>query len=147
MVFHWSLSDSKSPQVSRTRLSILAILSNAVVWIVSTRPPTSKFSRPFNNPLVTVLNALITIGTLLSSFFTPVLDLMVFHCSLSDNKYSQVSMTLPSNLTDLNNVPVWMVSIGPPLSNPSFQSFWGPFHVRKANCNWYYCHYHVQQLS
>ena len=30
MVFHWSLSDSKSPQVSRTRLSILAVLSNAV---------------------------------------------------------------------------------------------------------------------
>ena len=35
MVFHWSLSDSKSPQVSRTRLRILAVLSNAVVWIVS----------------------------------------------------------------------------------------------------------------
>ena len=35
MVFHWSLSDSNSPQVSRTRLSILAVLSNAVVWIVS----------------------------------------------------------------------------------------------------------------
>ena len=41
MVFHWSLSDSKSPQVSRTLLSILAVLNNAVVWIVSTRPPTS----------------------------------------------------------------------------------------------------------
>ena len=48
------LADSKSPQVSRTRLSILAVLSNAVVWIASTRPPTSKSSRPFNNPLVTV---------------------------------------------------------------------------------------------
>ena len=35
MVFHWSLSDSKSPQVSRTLLSILADLSNAVVWMVS----------------------------------------------------------------------------------------------------------------
>ena len=55
MIFHLSLSDSKSPQVSRTRLSILAVLSNAVVWIVSTRPLTSKSSRPFNNPLVTVL--------------------------------------------------------------------------------------------
>ena len=39
MVFHWSLSDSKSPRVSRTRLRILAVLGNAVVWIVSTRPP------------------------------------------------------------------------------------------------------------
>ena len=47
MVFHWSLSDSKSPQVSRTLLSILAVLSNAVIWIVSTRPPTSKSSRAY----------------------------------------------------------------------------------------------------
>ena len=69
MVFHWSLSDSKSPQVSRTRLSILAVLSNAVVWIVSTRPPTSKSSRPFNNPLVTVPNAPITIGTIVTFMF------------------------------------------------------------------------------
>ena len=48
----WSLSDSKSPQVSWTRLRILAVLSNAVVWIVSTRPSTIKSSRPFNNPFV-----------------------------------------------------------------------------------------------
>ena len=48
MVFHWSLSDSKSPQVSRTLLSILAVLNNAVVWMVSTRPPTSKSSSPFS---------------------------------------------------------------------------------------------------
>ena len=50
MVFHWSLSDSKSLQVSRTLLSILAVLKNAVVWMVSTRPPTSKSSSPFSNP-------------------------------------------------------------------------------------------------
>ena len=41
------LSDSKSLQVSRTLLSILAILNNAVVWMVSTRRPTSKSSSPF----------------------------------------------------------------------------------------------------
>ena len=69
MVFHWRLSDSKSPQVSRTRLSILAVLSNAVVWIVSYRPLTSKSSRPFNNPLVTVPNATITIGTIVTFMF------------------------------------------------------------------------------
>ena len=69
MVFHWSVSDSKSPQVSRTRLSILAVLINAVVWIVSTRPPTSKSSRPFNYPLVTVPNAPITIGTIVTFMF------------------------------------------------------------------------------
>ena len=31
MVFHWSLCDSKSPQVSRAFLSILADLNIAVV--------------------------------------------------------------------------------------------------------------------
>ena len=69
MICHWSMSDSKSPQISRTRLNILAVLSNAVVWIVSTRPPTSKSPRPFNNPLVTVPNAPITIGTIVTFMF------------------------------------------------------------------------------
>ena len=69
MFFHWSLSNSKSLQVSRTRLRILAVLSNAVVWIVSTSPSTSKSSRPFNNPLVIVPNAPITIGTIVTSMF------------------------------------------------------------------------------
>ena len=45
MVFHWSLSDSKSPQVSRTLLSILTVLNNAVVWLVSTRLRTFMSSR------------------------------------------------------------------------------------------------------
>ena len=62
MVFHWSLRESKSPQVPRTRLRILAVLSNAVIWIVSTCPPTSKFFRPLNNPFVIVTKAPITIG-------------------------------------------------------------------------------------
>ena len=69
MVFHWSLSDSKSPQVSWTRLRILAVLSNAVVWIVSTRPPTSESSGPFNDPLVIVPKAPITIGTIVTFMF------------------------------------------------------------------------------
>ena len=69
MVLHWGLSNSKSPQISRTRLRILAVLSNAVVWIVSTRPPISKSSRPFNNPLVIMPNAPITIGTIVTFMF------------------------------------------------------------------------------
>ena len=69
MVFHWSLSDSKSPQVSRTRLRILAVLSNAVVWIVSTRPQTSKSPKPFNNTLVIVPKAPIPIGTIVTFMF------------------------------------------------------------------------------
>ena len=64
MVIHWSLRDSKSHQVSRTLLSILAVFNEAVFWIVPTRPPTSKLSRPCNNPLVTVPNAPITIGVI-----------------------------------------------------------------------------------
>ena len=36
MVLHLSLSERKSPQVSRTQPSILAHLNNAVLWIVST---------------------------------------------------------------------------------------------------------------
>ena len=55
LFFHWSLSDSKS--------------INAVVRIVSTRPLTSKSSRPFNNPLVIVLNVPITVGTIVTFMF------------------------------------------------------------------------------
>ena len=72
IVLHWSLSDSKSPQVSRTLLGILAVLNN-VVWMVSTRPPTSKSSSPFSNPLVTVPKApitiVITVAFMFHSFF------------------------------------------------------------------------------
>ena len=69
MVFHWRLSDGKSPQVPRTLPSILAVFNNAVVWMVSTRPPTSKSSRPFNNPLVTVSKRPITIGIIVTFMF------------------------------------------------------------------------------
>ena len=69
MVFHWSLSDSKSSQVSRTLLSILAVLNNVVVWMVSTRPPTSKSSSPFINPLVTVPKTPIASGIFATFIF------------------------------------------------------------------------------
>ena len=81
MVPHWRLSDSKSSQVSRTLLSILAVFSNAVVWMVSTRQPTSKSSWPFNNPLVTVQKAPIIIGIIVT---------FMFHCifnSLARSRY------------------------------------------------------------
>ena len=67
--FSLESSDNKSPQVSRTRLRILAVLSNAVVWIFSIRPPTSKSSRPFNNRLVIVPKVPITIGTIVTFTF------------------------------------------------------------------------------
>ena len=81
MVFRWSLSDSKSPQVSSTRLRVLAVLSSAIVWIVSTRPPTSKSSSPLNNPLVIVPNAPITIGTIVTFMFH------IFFYSLARSRY------------------------------------------------------------
>ena len=116
MVFHWSLSDSKSPQVSRTLLSILADLNNAVVWIVSTWPPTSKSSSLFNNTLITVPKAPI----LLTSFSHSI------PWSLNDSKSPQVSRTLLSTLVELNNTVVWMISARLPISNSStlLTSFW-----------------------
>ena len=69
MVLHWSLSNSKFPKVSRTLLSILVVLNNAGVWMVSTRPPTSKSHSPFDNPLVTVPDEPITVGIIVTCMF------------------------------------------------------------------------------
>ena len=105
MVFHWSLSDSKSPQVSRTRLRILAVLSNAVVWIVSVHPSISKSSRPFNNPLFIVPNAPITIGTIVTLLLLLFYSLLVFH-----SKSLQVSWTLLIIVAHLNIAVVCWIS-------------------------------------
>ena len=43
-VFHWRLRDSKSSQVSRTLLGILADLNNSVIMMVMARPLISKSS-------------------------------------------------------------------------------------------------------
>ena len=56
-------------KVSGTLLSILANLNKAVVWMVSTRPPMSKSSSPFNNLLVTVPKAPDTIGAIVTFMF------------------------------------------------------------------------------
>ena len=44
MVFHWSLSDFKSPQVTRTFLSIRANFNTAVVWMIFHWPSVHPFS-------------------------------------------------------------------------------------------------------
>ena len=62
MVFHGSFNDSKSLRVSRTLLSILADLNNAVIWMVFIPPVISKSSCPCIIPLVTVPRTSITIG-------------------------------------------------------------------------------------
>ena len=62
MASHWSLSDSLSPIISRTFLSILTNRINSLVWMVFTRLFISKYTSLCTNPLVTVPCALITIG-------------------------------------------------------------------------------------
>ena len=81
MVFPWSLSDIKSPHVSRTLLSIMGNLSNTVIWIVSTYPLISKSSSPFTNRLGIVPSALITISVTLTFV------LHNFFSSLVSSKY------------------------------------------------------------
>ena len=68
-------------QVSRTLLRILAVLNNAIVWMVSARPPTSKSSSPFCNPFVTVPKAPITIGIIVTFMFH------IFFYSLGISRY------------------------------------------------------------
>ena len=67
MVFHWSLSDSKLPQIPRILIGILADLNNDVVLTVSIRSVLSKSSSPCPNPLVTVQRAAITTGIIVTS--------------------------------------------------------------------------------
>ena len=69
MLSHWSLSDSKSSQVTRTLRSILADLSNEIFWMVSIRPFISKSSTYFINPSVTVTRASITIVIIVMFMF------------------------------------------------------------------------------
>ena len=91
MVFYWSLSDSKSPQVARTLLSILDDHNNAVVWMVSTCPLISKSSSPCTNPLVIVLRAAIIIGIIVTFMFHS------FFNSLAMSRY--LSFSLSFNFT------------------------------------------------
>ena len=68
MVSHRSLSD-KSSQVSRTLLSIVADLNNAVVWIGSTCPRISMSSIPFTNSFGIVPGAPTTIDITVTLMF------------------------------------------------------------------------------
>ena len=56
------LSDSKSPQFSRTLLSILADFKNVVVWVISAHHPISKYSSPLPKPPEIVPSAPFTSG-------------------------------------------------------------------------------------
>ena len=69
IVFLWSLSDCKFPQVFRILLSIRADLNNAVVWSVSTFLFISKSWNLFTSHLWIVLNVPITTGITVTSIF------------------------------------------------------------------------------
>ena len=87
MVFHWGLSESKSPHVSCPLLSILADLNDTVVWMVSARPLIFNFASPFSKhsgifpraPITTGINVIF----IFHSFF-----FFFFFLSLLRSKYS-----------------------------------------------------------
>ena len=81
MVFHRSLSDSKSLLVSGTLLSILVDLNNVVIGMVSILPLISNSSTPFTNPLENIPSAPITIGITVTLMFHSFLS------SLAKSKY------------------------------------------------------------
>ena len=75
MIFHRRLSDSNSPQVSRTLFSILAVLHNVVVWMIPTRSLISYSFISFTNLSVTVPKAPITNGIILTFIFHSLIQL------------------------------------------------------------------------
>ena len=148
MISHGCPNVSKSPQVSRTLLSILADLSNAVVWVVSTRPSISSSSSLLAKLLMTVPSTRIIIGitvnfishNILSSLASPCLSfhflwfsLIYFFVSFPPtnvsrwifagvwvtDKFSQVSRTLLSILAVFKDAVGWVVSICPLVSKSS----------------------------
>ena len=80
------MSDSKSPQFSRTILSILADLNNAVIWMVSTRPLISKCCSPRTSYLVTIPSASNTIGITVTFTFHSFV-FVLFFCSFARSRY------------------------------------------------------------
>ena len=69
IVFHWSIGDSMYPWVSRTLLSILVDLNNAVVCMVFIRSSISNASNSVSLFWGTVPSALITIGISVTLMF------------------------------------------------------------------------------
>ena len=62
MIFHRSLTESKSLQVSRTFLSTLAYVNNMVIWMVSIFLLISNPPNPSSRPLGTVQSTPTTNG-------------------------------------------------------------------------------------
>ena len=86
MVFPMSLIDRKSPLVSRTLLSILADLNNAIVWMISHL--NSINLRPLNKVWGTVRSVPFTSG------ITATFMLYSFFSSLAKSKYLSLFLFL-----------------------------------------------------
>ena len=93
MVFQWSLSDSKSPQISRTLLSILIPLF-----------PSPPVSLPILWWLLRMHRLQLVLPSLLFMAFWHQQTKMICYWSSSDSKSPHVSRTLLSILADLNNL-------------------------------------------
>ena len=82
MIFHESLSDSKSPQISWTLLSIRGDFNRAMNWMISIRPLIFCSSSLFSEFLRTVLRVPTTIDMTVSfvfhSFFLLSFKVLVF---------------------------------------------------------------------
>ena len=124
MVFHWSLSDSKSLQVSKTLLSILADLNNVVVWMVSTRP---------------------------DYYYCYYLLIRVFHISVSWWSFTGDWLTASFLKSPGLFSVFWPFSIillfgwsplGRQLPNPPGPLITFSYRAKSTNHNWYNCHVH-----
>ena len=70
MDFYWSLSDSKSIQVSTTPLSFLADLNNTVFWMVSILPLISTSPSPCTTLPSAPITICINVTFMFHSFFS-----------------------------------------------------------------------------
>ena len=86
-VFYWSLSNSKSPQVSKTYLMILANLNNTVLWMVLILHLISNSSSPLFKSFGTILRAPTTVG------ITVTREFHIFNSSLARFRYLYIFLS------------------------------------------------------
>ena len=128
------MSDSKSPQISRTLPRIQTDLNYVVIRVVSILLLIFIYSSPFINPLEIVSSVRTTTGaTVIFLFYAHFTPWEFFTSVLSDGhslefewQSPHVTRTLLIILAVLNNAAVWMVSTRAPKSKYSYP-FYSPF--------------------
>ena len=80
VVFHLSMSDSKSPQISKNLWSILSDPNNAAVWMVLICLPISNSFSPFSKHLESISSEIITIGITVTLLFHNFFDFLSVVC-------------------------------------------------------------------